>query len=487
MFCFNCGQELEDGALFCFRCGTKMPVDEAPAVIEEIAEEASEAAGEAEQEVAAAAEEIEAEIPAEPELPAEPEIAAPEVEIQAEAPAAAAGAFPEILGDSSLEAEVPATPDPFAPLEPEVAAPEVEIQAEPEIEIPAEPEVATPEVEIPEAPVIDAEPVVEAAEGNIDEAAGVAGLAAAAGEASTDIVEVPLEDVTDQAAAEEKKKKKKKTLKIVIPIIIVAVLAAVGIPTGIHMYHESQYNKAIELLQGGDHSAAETIFNDLGDYKDTGTYLDLCDAMTKMDEGDYEGALTILNGIDTSQISGTDDLITECENEIAYQVATEAYNDGHYYAAYTGFNNLGGFKDSQEMAQKCICKKPSSSVTYRNSKYPNKTCKLKINGIDSGNRDSYVKLYTSAGNLVTCVYIRGNDSVTVQIPAGDYTMKAAYGNGDWFGEKDMFGDAGSYQVLMNGSSETFTLKKNYEYELWLETSSGEGSSVGSKGVDRSNF
>ena len=392
MFCFNCGQELEDGAQFCFRCGTKMIAEEAPAVAEEasgIATEAEQEVAAAVEEVAAAAPEVTAEIPAEPEvpveIPAEPEIAAPEVEIPAEPAAAAVGGFPEILSDSSLEAQAPSTPDPFAPLEPEIAAePEIEIPTEvevetPEVEIPAEPEIAVaveaeipeapdveaPEAEIPEAPAIDAEPILEAAEGNLYEAAGVAGLAAAAGEASTDIVEVPLEDVTEQAAADEKKKKKKRTLKIVIPIVIVAVLAAVGIPTGIHMYHESQYNKAIDLLQGGDHNAAESIFDDLGDYKDTGTYLDLCDAMDKMDEGDYDGALEILNGIDTSQISGTDDLITECENNISYQVATEAYNDGHYYAAYTGFNSLGGFKDSQEMAKKCICKKPSSSEIGR--------------------------------------------------------------------------------------------------------------------------
>ena len=43
----------------------------------------------------------------------------------------------------------------------------------------------------------------------------------------TDIVEVPLEDVTEEAKAEEKSKKKKKTLKIVIPIAIIGSTAMI--------------------------------------------------------------------------------------------------------------------------------------------------------------------------------------------------------------------------------------------------------------------
>ena len=71
------------------------------------------------------------------------------------------------------------------------------------------------------------------------------------------------------------------------------------------------------------------------------------------------------------------------------------------------------------------------------------------------------------------------------MPAGKYILKVAYGYGDWFGEKEMFGSKGTYQRLQSSDTSDIFEIGNGDYELTLRSSSN--GNVGTKDEDRSGF
>lgn len=203
--------------------------------------------------------------------------------------------------------------------------------------------------------------------------------------------------------------------------------------------------------------------------------------------GDYQAALSILGMKRGKLLPDHDELVTQCNNAIAYAEAVDLFNSELYYSAYKAFQRLGDFRDSAERAQKCVRDKPSTGQTYRNGNYSGSAVSLRI--IHGSSSAVFFKIYkVSNGNEVhvSSVFLRAGSNATVNLPSGTYVFKAAYGSGNWYGSKEMFGDDGTYQKLNNiGGASTFTLQGGYGYELTLEGASN--GNVGSTHESRSSF
>lgn len=72
--------------------------------------------------------------------------------------------------------------------------------------------------------------------------------------------------ITNAVQPEPVKKKKSKLLAILIPVVLVLVIA--GVVAGILISRDSQYEKALQLLDDGEFEEAIAIHQKLGDYKD---------------------------------------------------------------------------------------------------------------------------------------------------------------------------------------------------------------------------
>lgn len=243
------------------------------------------------------------------------------------------------------------------------------------------------------------------------------------------------------------------------------------------------YEEGQKLYAAGDYERAREAFSSAGDYKDAramtekcGAQADYAKALELMENGDYAAAAELLSALPTDGFDDLEELIAECENMPKYLEAEAALKDGRKYEAYQLFTALGSFRDAAQQAEKCKEAAPSTGETYRNGAYKGTACSLTIKPPTSDGTSTYFKIYTQDGKtLVSCVFINKGGQTTVKLPAGSYTFKAAYGRGDWFGEKDMFGDKGTYERLKSsGTSEVFTLQKNYVYTLTLRSSRSTG-------------
>ncbi|MGI6665130.1 MAG: zinc-ribbon domain-containing protein [Christensenellaceae bacterium] len=253
-----------------------------------------------------------------------------------------------------------------------------------------------------------------------------------------------------------------------------------------------QYDKAMGYMDDKDYAAALEIFTSLGDYKDAPDLAQTCkniisydQATQLMDEGNYEEAKILLEPLAAQNYEDSADLLLTCNQVIDYAAAEKAVGEKKFFTAYQLFQGLGSYKDSADRAQACIQANPSTGETYRNSSYSGRACSLTIKPPASDTNPTYLKIYATDGTLVSCVFIAGGSNATIKLPAGTYRIKSAYGK-TWFGEEEMFGDTGTYQVLLfDNGKDTATLASNYTYTLTLR--SVQNGNVGTKNENRDNF
>lgn len=74
------------------------------------------------------------------------------------------------------------------------------------------------------------------------------------------------QNAPDSGVVAKPAKKKGKILAITIPLVVVLIIA--GVIGGMFISKNSQYNKALQMLDDGDISDAIEIHQKLGDYKD---------------------------------------------------------------------------------------------------------------------------------------------------------------------------------------------------------------------------
>ena len=203
-----------------------------------------------------------------------------------------------------------------------------------------------------------------------------------------------------------------------------------------------KYDNAFKLMEEKKYEEALAIFNELGDFLDASTQAGV--AKGKIDELNKK-----------------------------YEEAQKYFDNGEFYKAKAAWTEISFWKDSQDKASKCVqtmpengsMKKGSGSITM------NINAPAKINAL--------LRVYNSSNEVVAQVFIAAGKSSSIKLNAGTYTIKVAYGT-EWYGETDLFGAKGAYLQLKNGTSESFTLKKNYKYTLKLQ--SGTSGNVGSSTV-----
>ncbi len=255
------------------------------------------------------------------------------------------------------------------------------------------------------------------------------------------------------------------------------------------------YEEGEKLFAEGDYSGAAAAFGAAGDYLDAAELARISEdngnyesALKLMDEGSYAEAAELLLSLDPDEFPDRDDLLYESENMPKYLEAVDALSAGQRYAAYKAFNELGNFKDSSKLKNECIVSMPSTGELYHNDDYKGSACSLTVKPPSDGSA-TYFKIYNADESaLVSAAFINSGDKVKIKLPAGDYIFKASYSYGAWFGEDEMFGDDGVYQRLRSsGSSDVFTLKKNYVYTLTLRTADTSGDSVATDNESRAKF
>lgn len=112
------------------------------------------------------------------------------------------------------------------------------------------------------------------------------------------------------------------------------------------------YQDAEKLLEKGELEAAANKFLEIIDYSDSkGRAIQAARSLSE--NGQYEGAVRVLNKIEDSAEAKL--LISEIEGlrEDAYSLAYKLYEDGKYQEALAIFRTLEDYKDSKSYVEKC--------------------------------------------------------------------------------------------------------------------------------------
>lgn len=121
----------------------------------------------------------------------------------------------------------------------------------------------------------------------------------------------------------------------------------------------SKYGSAIELYNEGKYKEASKIFEELGTYKDSYELQKKCQYFyakeVKNNGGDSLQLFEELGDYENSEQYTKESLLRKLEEiqEDVYLYANSYYEEGNYMDALTAFNSLNGYKNSEEMAQKC--------------------------------------------------------------------------------------------------------------------------------------
>ena len=259
---------------------------------------------------------------------------------------------------------------------------------------------------------------------------------------------------------------------------------------------KSAFETAQALFDSGDYEAALEALKDAKGDDASALLEEKCHILLAQEEiagaieaEEYETALDLLDSEYGQKIENREELVSECENGLRYIEGDAAYREELYYTAYMIFEELGDYRDSQSRMTSCIQSKPTTSELYHHPSYTGSTT-LKIDPNSNDGSCTYFKIYSVSSDgtqtLISCVFIRSGETATVSLPGGTYVLKTAYGYGDWFGEKEMFGKEGSYSRLTASSdTDEFVLDSNTDYILTLQHA--ENGNVGSNSESMDTF
>jgi len=247
-----------------------------------------------------------------------------------------------------------------------------------------------------------------------------------------------------------------------------------------------EYIDAMELYDAGEFESAKTAFGNLGNFRDAGNMVNKCQnqidflsAQDLYEDGKYDEALKIFNSLKNAGLSEA----SEWCDKTNYAIADKLFTEGRKYEAWKIFNRLGKYSDSETRANDCKTPYPDTGVLYHNEGYWSSSVRLNIDG---GNlsRPVFIKIY-SGDTLVASLFINSGHSVTINLPAGNYTFRQATGS-NWFGDTDMFGDEGTYVTLLfNNDTTSIYLQAGYEYQMTLALQTG--GNVGAQSTNRGDF
>ena len=172
--------------------------------------------------------------------------------------------------------------------------------------------------------------------------------------------------------------------------------------------------------------------------------------------------------------------------EDRYNVAMALFNDGKYYSARQEFI-ASGYGDWEDMAAKCIRKRPSTGELWHDPAIWVKDMYLTFRIDQPEDTSIFIRLYKD-GKPVSYLFVAGPGEVTAQLPGnGYYTIRDGVGT-TWYGEKEAFGPDGSYEIMTfdDSDSEKVYLESYYQYTISINVGGG-GTGVGSKDEDWDSF
>ena len=272
---------------------------------------------------------------------------------------------------------------------------------------------------------------------------------------------------------------------IAIGVPVLAVLIAVGGYTYHSVKQSNDYDHAMSAYESGDFQQAYNGFEALGDYQNSISMMasaklgiDYNDAIALFDAADFEKAKAMFQELESKNYAGAPDWLPKCD----YAMADKLFNEGDLYGAYQAFLALGAYQDAVERTQACTTPYPESGELYHNEAYYSSASRITIDGANTA-VPNYFKIYIGEV-LVSTIFIKAAGSASIDVPAGDYTIKQASGS-TWFGETIMFGDEGSYQVLLFEDGGTSTrVDDNTLLTLTLQVYDGN---TGTDMTNRNNF
>ncbi|MBR0137579.1 MAG: zinc-ribbon domain-containing protein [Erysipelotrichaceae bacterium] len=190
------------------------------------------------------------------------------------------------------------------------------------------------------------------------------------------------------------------------------------------------------------------------------------DAITRLESGDSNAIDDLISIMESGNIL----IDRKAGNYSDYIEAMSLYKEGKYYSASVIFSRLD-ILDSQQMAESCIQKRPSTGIVYKAS--TSKSVSIVIYDT-SDSRDLFVKIYNSSDTLVETLYIRDGGKATAYLPTGSYRFALASGDGSkWYGTKETYGPDGIYQRLkINDSGGEYYKMSAGSYSLKFNVSNG---------------
>ena len=162
------------------------------------------------------------------------------------------------------------------------------------------------------------------------------------------------------------------------------------------------------------------------------------------------------------------------------------FNDERYYSARQAFIE-SKYGDWESMAAKCERKRPSTGELWHDPSIWVRDMYLTFRIDQPEDTSIFIRLYKD-GKPVSQLFVAGSGEVTAELPGnGYYTIKDGIGR-TWYGTKEAFGPAGTYETMTfdDSGTEKVYLQSYYQYTLSINVeSSGEG--VGSKDENWENF
>lgn len=170
-----------------------------------------------------------------------------------------------------------------------------------------------------------------------------------------------------KVAVAERAKKNKKIAMIATPIVAIVVIAGALIWNNLqkNQQNDSDYQRAIALMESGEYDAAISAFEELGDYKDSAEQINnvrYTEALELVQEGRYDDAISIFTELgdyrdSAEQVEITQGLQAEAELLMQYQTAIDLLNTEpdteQYYDAVSEsreiLEDLGDYRDCEEL------------------------------------------------------------------------------------------------------------------------------------------
>lgn len=220
------------------------------------------------------------------------------------------------------------------------------------------------------------------------------------------------------------------------------------------------YAEATMLFEAGYNLSAKLLFETILDFEDSQSLALICgyrltydDAIKKIDEDDFEGALVLLNGIKKDVADAGIDFETVMDQSkfdavrndsykhVAYNKGKSFFDQVLFYSAYLEFVKASGLLDADELAQSCAQPIETKEI-YENPDYASNKVSVTFSAPDVSGTSVCVKVY-SGSDLASMLLIKAGEKIRVKLPDG--TFRFNIGNGEnWYGEKEFFGDEGYY-------------------------------------------